>query len=582
MDYGRRGLVRKQKSLNSRRRKRANKVGLIAGMVLFLLVVGVCAMAACVGFGAFRGIIDSAPDISNIDVTPTGYSTFVYDSQGNQTAKLVSTDSNRIPVTLDMVPKDLQHAFVAIEDERFYQHPGIDMQGILRAMVIGVTSGHFSEGASTITQQLIKNNVFTGWTDESFSESVRRKIQEWYLAVELEKTMSKDDILLNYMNTINLGHSTLGVEAASRRYFGKSVSKLNLSECAVIAGITQNPSYYDPIIYPEHNKERRAQVLKNMRDQGWISQDEYDNVLQDDVYSRIQVVDNNTNDNAVNSYFVDALTDEILADLMKKGYSETQAYTLLYSGGLNIYSTQDPEIQSIVDEVVNDEANYPNGTRWYLQYQLTVQSSDGTVTNYSTEMMESHFRQSNPYFTLIFNTKEDAKACEEEYKNAVVGPGDTVLGERDNITAQPQVSLTLEDQHTGNILAISGGRGEKKANRTLNRATDTVRQPGSTFKVVSTYAPALDAGGLTLATTQNDAPYTYADGTPVRNWYGEAYRGLSSLRLGIQNSMNIVAVKTLVDITPQLGYEYLLDFGFTTLVDNEEIHGRVFSDIQPT
>ena len=235
----------------------------------------------------------------------------------------MSTDSNRIPVTLDMVPKDLQHAFVAIEDERFYQHPGIDMQGILRAMVIGVTSGHFSEGASTITQQLIKNNVFTGWTDESFSESVRRKIQEWYLAVELEKTMSKDDILLNYMNTINLGHSTLGVEAASRRYFGKSVSKLNLSECAVIAGITQNPSYYDPIIYPEHNKERRAQVLKNMRDQGWISQDEYDNVLQDDVYSRIQVVDNNTNDNAVNSYFVDALTDEILADLMKKGYSET-------------------------------------------------------------------------------------------------------------------------------------------------------------------------------------------------------------------------------------------------------------------
>ena len=376
MDYGRRGLVRKQKSLNSRRRKRANKVGLIAGMVLFLLVVGVCAMAVCVGFGAFRGILDSAPDISNIDVTPTGYSTFVYDSQGNQTAKLVSTDSNRIPVTLDMVPKDLQHAFVAIEDERFYQHPGIDMQGILRAMVIGVTSGHFSEGASTITQQLIKNNVFTGWTDESFSESVRRKIQEWYLAVELEKTMSKDDILLNYMNTINLGHSTLGVEAASRRYFGKSVSKLNLSECAVIAGITQNPSYYDPIIYPEHNKERRAQVLKNMRDQGWISQDEYDNVLQDDVYSRIQVVDNNTNDNAVNSYFVDALTDEILADLMKKGYSETQAYTLLYSGGLNIYSTQDPKIQSIVDEVVNDEANYPNGTRWYLQYQLTVQSSD--------------------------------------------------------------------------------------------------------------------------------------------------------------------------------------------------------------
>ena len=582
MNYGRAGVSRRAKSLDSKTRKRTNKVGLIITMLVFLLAVGAACMVICVGLGAFQGIIDSAPDISNIDVTPTGYSTFVYDSDGNQTAKLVSTDSNRIPVTLDMVPEDLQHAFVAIEDERFYQHPGIDIQGILRAMVIGVSSGNFSEGASTITQQLIKNSVFTGWTNESFSDSVRRKIQEWYLAIELEKTMSKDDILLNYMNTINLGHNTLGVEAASRRYFGKSVSKLNLSECAVIAGITQNPTYYDPINYPEHNAERRKQVLANMLEQGWITQEAYDEALADDVYSRIQVVDSNTDDNTVNSYFVDALTEEVLQDLMNKGYTETQAYTLLYSGGLNIYSTQDSEIQDIVDEVVNDESNYPNGTRWYLNYQLTVQSADGTVTNYSTEMLESYFKESNAYFSLIFDSKEEAQACEEEYKQAVMSDGDTVLAESESITAQPQISLTLEDQHTGAVLAISGGRGEKTANRTLNRATDSVRQPGSTFKVVSTYAPALDAGGMTLATTENDAPYSYADGTPVRNWYGESYRGLSSLRLGIQNSMNIVTVKVLEEITPQLGYEYLLDFGFTTLVDNEVINGKTYSDIQPT
>ncbi len=582
MNYGRAGLARRAKSLDSKTTKRANKIGLIFGLMVFLLIVGAISVAACAGLGAFNGIIDSAPEIGNIDVTPTGYSTFVYDCEGNQTAKLVSTDSNRIPVTLDMVPEDLQHAFVAIEDERFYQHPGIDVQGILRAGVIGITSGDFSEGASTITQQLLKNNVFTGWTDESFSESLRRKFQEWYLAIELEKTMSKDEILLNYMNTINLGHGTLGVEAASRRYFGKSVSKLNLSECAVIAGITQNPSYYDPITYPEHNEERRRKVLGNMLDQGWITQSEYDEAMADDVYSRIQVVDNNTNDNAVNSYFVDALTQEVLDDLMEKGYTETQAYTLLYSGGLNIYSTQDPSIQAVVDEVVNDESNYPNGTRWYLNYRLTVQSADGTITNYSTEMMESYFKESNSRFTMIFDTKEDAQAKEEEYKAAVVGEGDTVLGESESITAQPQISLTLEDQHTGNVLAIAGGRGEKTANRTLNRATDTLRQPGSTFKVVSTYAPALDAGGMTLATTQNDAPYSYADGTPVRNWYGESYRGLSSLRLGIQNSMNIVTVKTLVDITPELGYQYLLDFGFTTLVKDEVRNGKVYTDVQPT
>ena len=582
MNYGRYGVEKQKRELRSRAGKRAHKISQMIGVLLLCLVVGVAVIVICVGLGAFNGIIDSAPDIGNIDVTPTGYSTFVYDTEGNQIAKLVSSDSNRIPVTMDMVPEDLQHAFVAIEDERFYEHSGIDVQGIIRAAYIGLSTGSFSEGASTITQQLIKNSVFSGWTDETFSESVRRKIQEWYLATELEKTMSKEDILLNYMNTINLGHNTLGVQAASLRYFGKSVSQLNLSESAVIAGITQNPTKYDPITYPENNAERREVVLGNMLEQGWITQEEYDEAMADDPYSRIQIVDSTTEDEEINSYFVDALTMEVLDDLMEKGYTESQAYTLLYSGGLYIYSTQDPEIQAIVDEVVNDEDYYPNGTKWYLNYELTVQSEDGTLTNYSTEMLESYFTSLDASFSLIFDSKEEAQACEEEYKAYVVGEGDTVLAESESITAQPQISLTLMDQRTGDVLAIAGGRGEKTANLTLNRATDSVRQPGSTFKVLSTYAPALDAAGLTLATTQLDAAYSYEDGTPVRNWYGESYRGLSSLRLGIQNSMNIVAVKTLVEITPQLGYEYLLDFGFTTLVESEEINGQIYSDIQAT
>lgn len=592
MNYGRQGTLKKEQSLNSRTQKRTNKVGLIIGMLILCLVIGAVAMGISAGLGAFRGIIDDAPDISNIDVTPTGYSTFVYDSDGNQTAKLVSSDSNRIPVTLDMVPKDLQHAFVAIEDSRFYEHPGIDIEGIFRAAYIGLTTGNFSEGASTITQQLIKNSVFTGWTDETFSESVRRKIQEWYLAIELEKTMSKDDILLNYMNTINLGHNCLGVQAASMRYFGKSVSDLNLSECAVIAGITQNPTRYDPITNPENNRQRREKVLSDMLDQGWITQEAYDSAEADNPYSRIQIVDSETDDRQVQSYFVDALTDEVLADLIKKGYTETQAYTLLYSGGLYIYSTQDPQMQAIVDDVVNDEQYYPQGTKWYLEYQLTVQSSDGTVTNYSTESLENYIREQNPqisYHTsshpagpLIFSSKEEAEAMEEQYKASVLGTGDKVLAESDNITAQPQISLTLEDQHTGYVLALTGGRGEKTASRTLNRATQVDRQPGSTFKVVSTYAPALDAAGLTLASTQVDAPYNYPDGTPVNNWYHTGYRGICSLRDGIRDSLNIVTVKTLVQITPELGYQYLLDFGISTLVDHEVIGDSIYSDIQPT
>ena len=582
MDYGRQGTEKQKRELRSRSGKRGRKAGQTIGVVILCLLIGVVVTLICIGLGAFKGIVDSSPDISTIDVTPTGYSTFVYDSQGNETAKLVSSDSNRIPVTMDMIPDDLAHAFVAIEDERFYEHPGIDVQGIVRAMYIGLSTGSFSEGASTITQQLIKNNVFTDWTDETFSESVRRKIQEWYLALELEKTMSKEDILLNYMNTINLGHNTLSVQAASQRYFGKSVSQLTLSECAVIAAITQNPTKYDPINYPENNAERRAVVLDNMLEQGWITQEEYDEAVADDPYSRIQIVDSTTDDDEIYSYFVDALIVEVLDDLMEKGYTESQAYTLLYSGGLYIYSTQDPDIQAIVDEVVNDEDNYPDGTKWYLNYELTVQDEDGNITNYSTEMLESYFLEQDAGFTLIFDTQEEAVACEEEYKAAVIGDGDTVLAESESITAQPQISLTLMDQSTGDVLALAGGRGEKTGNLTLNRATDSLRQPGSTFKVLSTYAPALDAAGLTLASTQLDAAYTYPDGTAVRNWYGESYRGLSSLRLGIQNSMNIVAVKTLVEITPELGYEYLLDFGFTTLVEDEEINGAIYTDVQPT
>lgn len=582
MDYSRQGTEKQKRELSSRSRKRSHKAGQTIGVVILCLLIGVAVTVICVGLGAFSGIVDSSPDISTIDVTPTGYSTFVYDSEGNEIAKLVSSDSNRIPVTMDMIPDDLAHAFVAIEDERFYEHPGIDVQGIVRAIYIGLSTGNFSEGASTITQQLIKNNVFTGWTDETFSESVRRKIQEWYLALELEKTMSKEDILLNYMNTINLGHNTLGVQAASQRYFGKSVSQLTLSECAVLAAITQNPTKYDPINYPENNAERREVVLDNMLEQGWITQEEYDEAMADDPYSRIQVVDSTTDDDEIYSYFVDALIVEVLDDLMEKGYTESQAYTLLYSGGLYIYSTQDPEIQEIVDEVINDEDNYPDGTKWYLNYELTVQDEDGNLTNYSTEMLESYFLEQDSSFTLIFDSQEEAIACEEEYKAAVVGENDTVLAESESITAQPQVSLTLIDQETGDVLALAGGRGEKTGNLTLNRATDSLRQPGSTFKILSTYAPALDAAGLTLASTQLDAAYSYPDGTAVRNWYGESYRGLSSLRLGIQNSMNIVAVKTLVEITPELGYEYLLDFGFTTLVEDEEINGAIYTDVQPT
>lgn len=582
MNYGKKGVRKRQRDLNSKSVKVKKMLTVNAFKAILTVVIGVGIIGLSLGLGVFKGIISSVPDISNISVSPTGFSTFVYDNEGHETAKLVSSDSNRIPVSMDKIPENLAHAFVAIEDERFYEHNGIDIQGIMRAAVKGIRTKNFSEGASTITQQLLKNNVFKGWVDEnSFAEKVKRKIQEQYLALELEKIMSKDEILENYMNTINLGQSTLGVQAASLRYFDKQVYDLNLSECAVIASITQNPSKYNPISHPDQNAVRREKVLGNMLTQGYITQEEYDEAITDDVYSRIQTVNLETDTDSVYTYFVDELTEQVLQDLIDiKGYNETQAYTALYSGGLSIYTTQDPQIQSICNEVFNSEESYPENVKWYLTYALTIERANGEIENISSEIFKAYYQQQNPNFDMLYATKDDANAAIESYKETNLASGDTVIAEDISMTPQPQVSLTIEDQSTGQIVAMIGGRGAKEGSRTLNRASNTTRQPGSTFKVVSTYAPALDSAGLTLATVFTDSPYNYANGRPVANWYGDSYKGICSLRYGIEQSLNIIAVKTLTTITPQLGFDYLENFGFSTLVARrEESNGTIVSDI---
>ncbi|MCR5654769.1 MAG: transglycosylase domain-containing protein [Lachnospiraceae bacterium] len=588
MNYTRRGIRKKQQQLNSKGIKfwKMLSLGLLKAFLIVLIGLGV--VGCSLGFGMFKGVLASAPDISNLDVTPTGYATNVYDCNGKRITKLVATNSNRSYVSMNSIPQDMSDAFVAIEDERFYEHNGIDIKGIARAGMEAVKNHFkFSQGASTITQQLLKNNVFDDWVSEqSLINKFKRKFQEQYLALELEKRLSKQDILELYMNSINLGQNTLGVQAASMRYFNKPVSELTLSECAVIAGITQNPSKYNPISHPEENVKRRERVLNKMKENGYITESEYQAALADDVYSRIKVVNESFDTETVNSYYVDAVIDQVLKDLMEQcGYNETQAYNLIYSGGLEIHSAQDPAIQGICDEVYQDPENYPENVKWYLNYQLTVRSADDTITNYSTEMFKAYYMQFDSNYNLLYSSQDEAYADIEQYKSEVLGSWDKVEAETISLTPQPQVSITVEDQSTGHVVAMVGGRGTKSASRTLNRATNVTRQPGSTFKVVSTYAPALDSAGLTLASVQNDAPFNYENGTPVRNWYGEAYKGICTLRYGIEQSLNIVAVKTLTQITPQLGYDYLLNFGFTTLVDKmtvEDENGNpvIYSDIQ--
>ena len=585
MNYGKKSTAKKRTALISRSSMMGKRARVSFIRVLFVSLIALCIAVTCLGVGSFRGVIDTAPDVDDIDIMPLGYATFLYDDAGNQIRKLAAPDSNRLPVTLDQIPVDLQHAVVAIEDERFYEHNGIDVKGILRAGMKALTTGDFSEGASTITQQLLKNNVFTNWTSESTQlERFTRKIQEQYLAVQVEKKTDKDTILENYLNTINLGAGSYGVQAAARQYFDKDIWDLNLSECATLAGITQNPTKFNPIINPDSNRKRRKEVLQHMLDQNYITQDQYDETLADDVYSRIQAAQekNSSTENTVYTYFEDELTDQIINDLMNiKGYTKKQATNLLYSGGLKVYTTQDSKIQNILDEEYADPSNYPDTVQYELDYALTVTDPDGNQVNYSKEMLQLYFQNEDPDFDLLFDSPEDGQTYVDKYKASILANGSKVLAERVNFAPQPQSSMSVIDQHTGYVKALIGGRGEKTASLTLNRATDTTRQPGSTFKIVSTYAPALNEKGMTLATTFEDEPYEYPDGSPVNN-ATRSYNGTTTIRTAIQNSINVVAVKCLEKVTPELGLKYLDNFGFTTLAHGTEAdkdaNGNVWSD----
>jgi penicillin-binding protein 1A len=589
MNYGKKGVRAKQKALNSKSAKWGRRLILTGVRTFLVLLIAGGVLGVSAGIGLFKGVIASAPLINSDELAPLGQSTLIYDAEGNEIDKYVSSDSNRIIVnSMDQIPVNLAHAFVAIEDERFYVHNGVDVKGMFRAAYqFLITGGDEAQGASTITQQLLKNMVFTDWTSEGSNmiKKLKRKIQEQYLAIELTKESTKDEVLLQYMNVINLSQNTLGVEAASQRYFGKSCSDLTLSECAVIASITQYPTKYNPISHPENNAERRLKCLNKMLELNFITKQEYDVALADTdaVYQRVSLhEDLFQNQNvAEGSYFSDALRNQVMEDMVAAGYTETIASTMLNSGGLRIFSTLDPKIQAILDEEVANPEHYPEEVKWYLNYALTITSSNGTSTNYSKENMMTYFQENiDRDFNLIFSSQEAAQEAIETYRNSLLLPGDT-YDENISMTPQPQVSMTIIDQSTGYVTALVGGRGTKTGRLTLNRATSTVRQPGSTFKVLAAYAPALDSAGLTLATVLNDAPFNYPNGRPVNNWWGSVYRGINPLRMGIIQSMNVLTVKLFTEITPQLGYEYLLNFGFTTLVQSRTVGNQVFTDISP-
>ena len=587
MNYGKKEIDSKIDKINSSNKKIFNKIKLNVKIFAVIIVFTLILCAVFSGVGIVRGLTDSAPDINEENIMPDGYPSIIYDANGKKVQKLMGINANREYKKITDIPECVQNAFVAIEDARFYKHSGVDLQGILRAVFSALSDEKVTQGASTITQQLLKNQVFGGGNEKSFFGKVSRKIQEQSLAIKLESTIDKKKILEYYLNTINLGQNTMGVETASKRYFGKSVSKLTVSEAAVLAGITQNPTEYNPITEQQNNEAKRKIILKNMLDQEYITEDEYEEALGDDVYSRIQDINKEKRTSSygdINSYYVDAVIENVVSDLKQKlGYTETQAYNAIYREGLKIYTCQDQSLQKICDDVINNDKYYQKNTKSYLSYQLKVKKSDGETELYTEGDVRAFINDAHKKrISFYFKNRKKAEKYIKMFKKKNLDKHDKILSESINLIKQPQASFVLMEQSTGKVRAIVGGRGEKTANRTLNRASSSKRQPGSTFKVLSTYLPALDTSGFTLANVMDDAPYKYpGTNKRVKDWDSSGYKGLTSLRQGIVDSVNIVTVKTFQKVTPQTGFDYLLNLGFTTLVDRRETSdGQIYSDIQ--
>ena len=476
---------------------------------VFLITVCIgLVVAAGLFVGTTLGVFGGIDDI-DIESLTMDYSTQIYyiGSDGAEHAlTTLSSEQNRVWVDFEDIPKDMKDAIVAIEDERFYSHKGFDLKRTTKAFFVFVknklTHQPTSFGGSTITQQLVKNLT------KKTERTAARKILEISRAVNLEKQISKDKILELYLNSIYLSQGCSGVQTASQKFFGKPVSELNLAECASIAGITQYPSLYDPLLHPDKNKEKQEIVLKKMLDLGSISQEQYDEAVN----FKLEFAEHDTESietGVVNSYFVDQIIYDVVDALVEKGYPKTLANKMIYSGGLKIIATVDPSVQSAMEEVFTNTDNFP----------------------YST--------------------------------------GDNPA----------QASMAVIDPYTGEIKGLVGGIGKKSGNLVLNRATQTLRQPGSTIKPIGVYAPALENKKITAADIYADKAISYGGWTP-RN-YDHTYSGSVSVRTALRRSLNTVPVQILNEMGTDKSFDFLTrKLGITSLVRREtDSQGKVYSDI---
>lgn len=478
---------------------------ILLGIIIVIAVVGIiCSSVLFVyGYSIVHGDV-----VFNLDdeASSQNQTSFIYGYDDNNEPVEITRlhgEENRIWLGIDDMTPYLSKAFIATEDERFEKHHGVDWIRTIGVMVKPTNSG---QGGSTITQQLIKN-----LTDENDVTFVR-KFNEILSALNLEKHYSKDQIMEAYLNTIYLSHGCYGVKTAAETYFGKDVKDLNIAECATLAGITQFPTKYDPLLNPENNKKKQEYILGKMKSNNFITEEEYEEAKNYKLvftnspdYQGSQVSDNgNDSDDSssINSYYTDYVIDEVIEDLQNAGYSAKKARSMIYGGGLKIYSAVDFTVQSAIEDV---------------------------------------------------------------YENYRKMPDETVQG-----------ACVIMD-YKGRVLGMVGGTGKKEANRTLNRAWQSTRQPGSTIKPLSVYGPALEKSlqdddvDIYWSTPTKDAPLMNIDGKPWPTNEGGTYSNRTvTVQYGLANSLNTISARTLDKIGTTYSYDFFKNkFHISTLTPQD-------------
>ena len=501
-----------KKSKNKEGKFSAKHPKLMMAIKIFILVfLLLCVIGAGVVAGVFFGLFGDDFEITKEELTVASANSVIVDQNGAVIAEL-SGDEKRKIITLEDMADYLPKAYVAMEDERFYQHHGVDIKRTAGA-ILQTLLGNSSYGGSTITQQLVKN--ITQDDERSGIAGIMRKVREWAKAYQVERMISKDQILELYLNILYVGGegNLHGVELGAEYYFSKSAKDLTLAECAYMAGINSSPSRYNPFDETTDNteliKKQTKVALNKMNELGYInSQEEYDAAIAE-VDAGLNFQKGQIATTSSYSYHTEALLDQVIDQFVEeKDWSEQFAENYVYSSGLTIYSTVDTNIQT---------------------------------------QMEEEFAKD---------------------KYIVAGKAtDSETGEKKN--EHSQAAMVVIDYKTGNVVGTVGGLGEKTESRGLNRATQSVRQTGSSIKPIAVVAPGLEEKVITAATAYMDQQTDFGNYVP-KNQSGTYSNDSVNIRYFIAKSLNVPAVKIMRELSPSKSIEYLNKMGLSHINADED------------